>query len=87
MKSLIEFLKRKKSACPAHKLADRGFLVFENTTEVIQAERILKEAGIETANELVGSNPERIMKATDFSKKRVSIFIRDARALLNEKSS
>ncbi|MEZ4526467.1 MAG: DUF3343 domain-containing protein [Desulfobacterales bacterium] len=34
---------RQKPQAPAQK--DRGFLVFENTTEVIRAEKLLKEAG------------------------------------------
>ena len=43
--SPFEFLKRKQKRAPVTRNADRGFLVFENTSEVIQAENVLKAAG------------------------------------------
>ena len=39
------FLKRSTPETTDHRTADRGFLVFENTTEVIQAENILRSGG------------------------------------------
>ena len=39
------FLKRSAPEVKDHQTDDRGFLVFENTTEVIQAENILKGGG------------------------------------------
>jgi hypothetical protein len=39
------FFKRSTPEVMDHPSADRGFLVFENTTEVIQAENILKSGG------------------------------------------
>jgi hypothetical protein len=43
--SPLGFLKRKQKRAPLTRNADRGILVFENTSEVIQAENVLKEAG------------------------------------------
>lgn len=43
--SLLGFFKRKRSRAAEGKKIDRGFLVFENTSEVIQAESILKAGG------------------------------------------
>jgi hypothetical protein len=39
------FLARKKIPAPEPPKTDRGFLVFENTSEVIQAEKVLKARG------------------------------------------
>jgi hypothetical protein len=39
------FLKRSMPEVRDHQTADRGFLVFENTIEVIQGENILKSGG------------------------------------------
>ena len=41
----LGFLKRSAPKVMDPKTADRGFLVFENTTEVIQAENTLKSGG------------------------------------------
>ena len=41
----FDFLKQKKSKPPAAQNLDRGILVFENTSEVIRAEGILKANG------------------------------------------
>jgi hypothetical protein len=57
MTSLIyKLFKKRKSEHGTHEGTDRGFLVFESTTEVIQAERILKEAGVEVR--VMGPPPE-----------------------------
>ena len=40
--SLFGFSKKKVSEAKEIKYSDRGILVFENTSEVIRAERILK---------------------------------------------
>jgi len=45
--TLFNFLKRKHSQKTSASKADRGFLVFENTSEVIQAEKLLKAEGWE----------------------------------------
>lgn len=42
---LFDFLKQKKSKPPAAQNLERGILVFENTSEVIRAEGILKANG------------------------------------------
>lgn len=45
---MLEFLKKKKPARNKNKpqaSADRGILVFENTSDVIQAENVLKKSG------------------------------------------
>jgi len=52
----LGFLKRKQLKSPDHRIADRGFLVFENTSEVIQAETVLKAAGWEIR--VMGPPPE-----------------------------
>lgn len=41
----LGFLKQKQKRAPVMKNPDRGILVFENTSEVIQAENVLKAAG------------------------------------------
>ncbi len=43
--ALFSFLKKKKKIAPVPKQADRGLLVFANTSEVIRAEKILKSKG------------------------------------------
>ena len=43
--SILDFLKRKRSKTADNQNIDRGILVFENTSEVIQAENILKAQG------------------------------------------
>jgi hypothetical protein len=43
--SPLGFLKKKQPEVEEREKADCGFLVFENTTEVIQAEKLLKKAG------------------------------------------
>ena len=40
--SSIRFLKREKAKDDINERVERGFLVFENTSEVIKAEKILK---------------------------------------------
>ncbi|OPY17114.1 MAG: hypothetical protein A4E69_00059 [Syntrophus sp. PtaB.Bin138] len=57
--AIFDFLKgnRKKDAAPGRdSRADRGFLVFENTGEVIQAENLLKKNGWEV--HVMGPPPE-----------------------------
>ena len=44
--SLLKLLKRNVSKHPADKRVDSGFLVFENTGEVIMAEKVLKADGL-----------------------------------------
>jgi DNA polymerase/3'-5' exonuclease PolX len=46
----------------------------------------LREARIKSANKLAGSNPEKLMKVTGFSKKRASSIIRNAKALIKKES-
>jgi len=53
---LFQFLKRKEPNEAAEEKADRGFLVFENTSEVIQAENLLKRVGWEIR--VMGPPPE-----------------------------
>ena len=53
---LFQFLKRKGSNEAVEERADRGFLVFENTSEVIQAENLLKKKGWEIR--VMGPPPE-----------------------------
>ena len=55
-KLFSKLFKKKKSEYGARENADRGFLVFDNTTEVIQAEGILKETGMEVR--VMGPPPE-----------------------------
>ena len=43
--SILDFLKRKRSKTADNQNIDRGILVFENTSEVIQAENVLKAEG------------------------------------------
>jgi hypothetical protein len=50
------FKKKPRKAAPRGGGADRGMLVFENTSEVIRAERVLKEAG--WSIRLMGPPPE-----------------------------
>lgn len=45
--ALFGFLKRKPPGLEEKENTDRGFLVFENTSEVIQAENLLKKKGWE----------------------------------------
>ena len=45
--SPIGFLKREKTRSEINERVERGFLVFENTSEVIKAENILKHEGWE----------------------------------------
>jgi hypothetical protein len=52
---LLAFL-RSKTSGPATIRADRGLLLFENTSEVIRAEKTLREAGFEVA--VKGPPPE-----------------------------
>ena len=57
--AFFDFLKRFSGSAAepaADQQADRGFLVFENTSEVIQAERLIKEAG--WAVQVMGPPPE-----------------------------
>lgn len=56
---MLSFLKKKpreRRPDPAPSAAGRGFLVFENTTEVIQAEKLLKHTGY--AVRVMGPPPE-----------------------------
>ena len=53
---LFQFLKRKGSNEAVEERGDRGFLVFENTSEVIQAENLLKRKGWEIR--VMGPPPE-----------------------------
>ena len=53
---LFQFLKRKEPNEAVEERADRGFLVFENTSEVIQAENLLKKKGWEIR--VMGPPPE-----------------------------
>jgi len=50
------FLKRKQPEVEEREKADCGFLVFENTSEVIQAENLLKKKGWEIR--VMGPPPE-----------------------------
>lgn len=43
--AILGYLKKDKSKINRKEMVDRGFLVFENTSEVIQAENILKKHG------------------------------------------
>ncbi len=52
----LEFLRRRQSKVRDDQAVDRGFLVFENTSEVIQAERLLKDRGWEIR--VMGPPPE-----------------------------
>ncbi|OIQ50026.1 hypothetical protein BerOc1_01956 [Pseudodesulfovibrio hydrargyri] len=54
--ALANLFKRKASGPPASGRADRGLLVFEHTSEVIRAERLLKESGREIR--VMGPPPE-----------------------------
>ena len=60
--SLLGFLKRKQQELEQREDMGRGFLVFENTSEVIQAERILKTGGFSIR--VMGPPPE-IRKGCD----------------------
>lgn len=53
---LLGFLKKNDTPSVSEKQWDRGILVFENTSEVIQAERILKNLGY--AVRVMGPPPE-----------------------------
>ncbi|MCW4026288.1 MAG: helix-hairpin-helix domain-containing protein [Candidatus Bathyarchaeota archaeon] len=44
----------------------------------------LTEAGIENANELASSNPEKVVKANGSSEERASSLIEDARSLVEQ---
>jgi len=54
--SPIGFLKREKTRSEINERVERGFLVFENTSEVIKAENILKREGWEIR--VMGPPPE-----------------------------
>jgi len=54
--SFLEFLKRNKKKNKPGSFQDRGILVFENTSEVIRAENILKSEGWEIR--VMGPPPE-----------------------------
>lgn len=54
--ALFGFLKRKPPGLEEKENTDRGFLVFENTSEVIQAENLLKKKGWEIR--VMGPPPE-----------------------------
>lgn len=54
--TLFGTLKKRKSQDRKNEKIDRGFLVFENTSEVIQAEKILKKNG--WAIRVMGPPPE-----------------------------
>ncbi len=58
----FSFSKRKQAGCKAFPRADRGLLVFENTSEVIQAEKALKNEGRDI--KVMGPPPE-IQKGCD----------------------
>ncbi len=60
--ALLEFLKKGQPRIEESKKDDRGFLVFENTSEVIQAEKVLKKRGWEV--KVMGPPPE-IRKGCD----------------------
>jgi hypothetical protein len=52
----LTFFKKRKKAASAKKSPDRGFLAFENTTEVIKAESLIRNAGWEVR--VMGPPPE-----------------------------
>lgn len=54
--ALFGFLKKGEFKAPEESGLDRGFLVFENTSEVIQAENLLKKEGLEIR--VMGPPPE-----------------------------
>ena len=60
--SLLGFLRKTQAEVERHEAIDRGFLVFENTSEVIQAENLLKKNGWEIR--VMGPPPE-IRKGCD----------------------
>lgn len=62
MSLLAKFLRKKNNR--KKKLFDKGILIFENTSEVIRAENILKKLGIEV--KVVGPPPE-IRKGCDLA--------------------
>lgn len=51
-----QFWRRRPPLAPASSKTDRGFLVFENTTEVIRAEKLLKDQGWDV--KVMGPPPE-----------------------------
>lgn len=59
---MFELFRRKKPAAPAPRETGRGLLIFENTSEVIRAEKLLKEHGWEVR--VMGPPPE-IQKGCD----------------------
>ncbi|WP_319582606.1 DUF3343 domain-containing protein [uncultured Pseudodesulfovibrio sp.] len=54
--ALADLFRKKTSGPSAQKRADRGLLVFEHTSEVIRAEKLLKESGREIR--VMGPPPE-----------------------------
>lgn len=58
----FDFFRKKAPGLPAASKADRGLLVFANTSEVIRAEKVLRAAGV--AVKVVGPPPE-IRKGCD----------------------
>ncbi len=54
--AVLGFLKKRSSKAEENKNGDRGFFVFENTSEVIQAENLLKKKGWEI--KVMGPPPE-----------------------------
>jgi hypothetical protein len=54
--SLLNLWKRKKAPAPASAPIDQGILVFANTSEVIRAENLLKNAGVPV--KVMGPPPE-----------------------------
>jgi hypothetical protein len=60
--SLLGFLRKNRPEVEPRENVDRGFLVFENTSEVIQAENLLKKKGWEIS--VMGPPPE-IRKGCD----------------------
>ena len=53
---LLNIFKKDEALSPEETLWDRGILVFENTSEVIQAEKVLKREG--WAIRVMGPPPE-----------------------------
>lgn len=54
--SIFSLLKKRNKVSPTKQEADKGFLVFANTSEVIRAEKILKAKGFEIR--VMGPPPE-----------------------------
>jgi hypothetical protein len=53
----MAFFRKKKAASPEADEIDLGFIVFQNTSEVLQAEKVLRKAGWENIR-VMGPPPE-----------------------------